>query len=220
MKPIDGDRVNEWSGQRPRALAPLPRLLVAAIAVIMSTPRGLQGAKYLGLAIFAGSLLFVGIVPSACSGLHEPLPSVASDCADCEDTHAPSAIDQSASLVPLREKLGVHLLALSASYADGGAIAARAYAKSKGFDLPRERVSVQVLAASEPDVQPLEQRIAEVGGTVRSVFESTIFATLPVSAIGALATTKMVWRMDMQRNVLAPPDVVDLKSQSRARDAK
>ena len=170
--------------------------------------------------IFACLLLFVGIVPSACSALPGALPSESSDCADCEDIHAASAIDQSASLVPLREKLGAHLLALSASYADGGAIAARAYAKSKGFDLPGERVSVQVLAASEPDVKPLEQRIAEVGGSVQSVFESSIFATLPVSAIGALASTKAVWRMDMQQDMLAPPEIVDLKSPGGAQDAK
>lgn len=185
----------------------------------VAAPMGSKGPSP-WLAFFACLLLLVGIVPSACSAPPRPLPSVASDCVDCEDIHVPSAIDQSASLVPLREKLGAHLLALSASYAAGGAIAARAYAKSRGFNLPEERVSVQVLATTEPDVQPLEQRIAEVGGSVQSVFESSIFATLPVSAIGALASTKAVWRMDMQQDVLAPPEIVDLKSQGGAQDAK
>jgi len=166
-------------------------------------------------------LLPLIVVQIACSAQPEPLPSVASDCVDCEKIRTPSAGDQSASPpVPLREKLGAHLLALSASYADGGSNAVQAYAKSNGLDVREQRVSVQVLAASEQDVQRLERRIGEVGGSVLSTFESSIFATLPVSAISALARTKAVWRMDLQRNVLAPPDVINLKTQSGARDAK
>ena len=161
------------------------------------------------------------VVQSACSAQPEPLSPVGLDCVDCEKIRTPSAGDQSASPpVPLREKLGAHLLALSASYADGGANAVQAYAKSNGLDVREQRVSVQVLAASDQDVQRLERRIEEVGGSVLSTFESSIFATLPVSAIGALASTKAVWRMDMQRNVLAPPDVINPKTQGSARDAK
>ena len=170
--------------------------------------------------LFFTCLLLPIVVPS-CSTQPEPFPSVASDCADCGEIHAPSASDQSAlPSVPLREKLGTHLLALSTSYADGGANAVRAYAQSNGLDLPEERVSVQVLAASEQDVQRLERRIGEAGGSVLSVFESSIFAMLPVSAIGALASTKGVWRMDMQRNVLAPPDLINLNAHGSAPDAK
>ena len=122
--------------------------------------------------------------------------------------------------VPLREKLGAHLLALSTSYADGGSQAVQTYARSAGLDLPEQRVSVQVLAASEQDVAGLEQRILEAGGSVQSTFENSIFATLPVPALAAFARREGVWRMDMQRAALAPAEVVDLETEHGGRDAK
>ena len=123
-------------------------------------------------------------------------------------------------VVPLREKLGAHLLALSASYADGGSQAVQTYARSAGLNLPEQRVAVQVLAASEQDVAGLEQRIEEVGGSVQSTFENSIFATLPVPELGALASGEAVWRMDMQRTVLGPAEVVDLETEHGGRNAK
>ena len=122
--------------------------------------------------------------------------------------------------VPLRKKLGAHLLALSTIYADGGSQAVQTYAKAAGLNLPEQGVTVQVFATSERDVAGLEQRIEEVGGSVQSTFENSIFATLPVPELGALASGEAVWRMDMQHAVLAPAEVVDLETEHGGRNAK
>ena len=163
-------------------------------------------------------VLLASVIPSACSAQVSSLPTEALTGAGCI---APSVCDQAAAPpTPLREKLGAHLLALSTSYADGGSEAVQTYARSAGLNLPEQRVAVQVLAASEQDVAGLEQRIEEVGGSVQSTFESSIFAILPVPELGALASGQAVWRMDMQRTVLGPADVVDLETEQGGRNAK
>lgn len=135
-----------------------------------------------------------------------------SGCAgvDCEDAQAVAGTRQGADPpVPLRDKLGAHLLALSTTYADAGANAARAYAKTHRLDLRDERVSVHVRGASEQDVKGLEQRILDVGGSVQSTFENSVFATMPVSALAAFASSEAVWRMDAQRSMAAPTEPVN-----------
>ena len=163
-------------------------------------------------------VLLASVIPSACSAQVNSLPTEALAGAGCI---APSVCDQAASPpASLREKLGAHLLALSKSYADGGSEAVQTYARAAGLDLPEQRVSVQVLAASEQDVAGLERRIEEVGGSVQSTFENSIFATLPVPELGALASGEAVWRMDMPHAVLAPAEVVDLETEHGGRNAK
>ena len=161
---------------------------------------------------FASLLLFVAVAPSACAVQPEPATAESAYAVLVGDTAAPPPV--------LHEKLGAHLLALTTSYADGGFQAVQTYARSAGLNLPEQRVAVQVLAASEQDVAGLEQRIEEVGGSVQSTFESSIFATLPVPELGALASGEAVWRMDMQRTVLGPAEVVDLETEYGGRDAK
>ena len=172
--------------------------------------------------LFPCLALLAGTIPSACSVPNGGLPSEDSVCEGCEGVHSLPLSDGAASppVVPLREKLGAHLLALTTSYADGGFQAVQTYARSAGLNLPEQRVSVQVLAASEQDVAGLEQRIEEVGGSVQSTFENSIFAILPVPELGALASGEAVWRMDMQRTVLVPAEVVDLETEHGGRNAK
>ena len=162
---------------------------------------------------FASLLLFVAVAPSACAVQPEPATAESAYAVLVGDTAAPPP-------VPLREKLGVHLLALSTSYTDGGSQAVQTYANSAGLDLTEQRVSVQVLAVSQQDVLLLEQRIEEAGGSVQTTFENSIIATLPVSVLGAFASGEEVWRMDMQQRVLAPVEVVNLETEHGGRDAK
>ena len=182
-------------------------------------PKWSSKEQVLWSAVFACLLLLVGVVPSACA---VPPEAAATSSADSPSSQVGERFRDGAAppSVPLREKLGAHLLALSTSYADGGSQAVRTYARSAGLDLPEQRVSVQVLAASEQDVAGLERRILEVGGSVQSTFENSIFATLPVPALAAFASGEGVWRMDMQRAALAPAAVVDLETEHGGRDAK
>ena len=196
----------------------IPNLLTSGVWGAMP-PNGVPRGKAPWSAAFACLLLLVGVVPSACAVPPEAAVASSTDSSALQvgerfhDGAAPPS-------VPLREKLGAHLLALSTSYADGGSQAVRTYARSAGLDLPEQRVSVQVLAASEQDVAGLEQRILEAGGSVQSTFENSIFATLPVPALAAFARREGVWRMDMQRAALAPAEVVDLETEHGGRDAK
>ena len=160
---------------------------------------------------FASLLLFVAVTPSACAVQPEP--------ATAENAYAVSVGDTAAPPPVLRGKLGAHLLALSTSYADGGSQAVQTYANSAGLDLTEQCIAVQVLAASEQDVLLLEQRIEEAGGSVQATFENSVFAMLPVPALGALASGEEVWRMDMQQRS-APAGVIDLETEHDGRDAK
>lgn len=196
----------------------IPNLLASGVWGA-TPPNGVPRGKAPWSAVFACLLLLVGVVPSACA---VPPEAAATSSADSPSSQVGERFRDRAAppSVPLREKLGAHLLALSTSYADGGSQAVRTYARAAGLDLPEQRVSVQVLAASEQDVAGLEQRILEVGGSVQSTFENSIFATLPVPALAAFASDEGVWRVDMQRTALAPAEVVDLETEHGGRDAK
>ena len=65
----------------------------------------------------------------------------------------------------------------------------------------------------------LERRIEEAGGSVQTTFENSIFAMLPVPALGALASGEEVWRMDMQQRSV-PAAVINLETEHGGRDAK
>ena len=106
--------------------------------------------------------------------------------------------------VPLRDKLGAHLLVLVEDHAAGDLERASSYAHSKGLELRQGRVSVQVLAASEQDVPDLERHIQSVGGSVQSRFENSIFAAIPLPALGAFAADAAVWRIDAEQRVFSP----------------
>ena len=124
-------------------------------------------------------------------------------CTDCLDAPSARAVDEQPVL--LRDKLGAHLLALVEGHAAGGIERASSYAKSKGVDLLEGRVSVQVLAASDNDVPRLEQQIKNAGGSVQSRFENSIFAAIPVRALGAFAADDAVWRIDAEQRAFSPP---------------
>ena len=160
---------------------------------------------------FASLLLFVAVAPSACAVQPEPATAESAYAVLVGDTAAPPPV--------LHEKLGVHLLALSTSYTDGGSQAVQTYANSAGLDLTEQRVSVQVLAVSQQDVLLLERRIEEAGGSVQTTFENSIFAMLPVPALGALASGEEVWRMDMQQRSV-PAAVINLETEQGGRNAK
>ena len=130
----------------------------------------------------------------------------------CAGSAAPAA-GAVAQPVPLRDKLGAHLLALVEDHAAGGLEQASSYAQSKGLDLREDRVSVQVLAASEQDAPNLERRIESVGGSVQSRFENSIFAAIPLPALVAFAENETVWRIDAQRRAFSPqtPNAADPK---------
>ena len=194
----------------------IPNLLTSGVGGA-TPPNGVPRGQVPWSAVFACLLLLVGIIPSACAVPPEAVPSSTDSPRQVGERFRDGAAPPS---VPLREKLGAHLLALTTSYADGGSQAVRTYARSAGLDLPEQRVSVQVLAASEQDVAGLEQRILEIGGSVQATFENSIFATLPVPALGAFASGEGVWRMDMQRAALAPAAVVDSETEHGGRDAK
>ena len=118
----------------------------------------------------------------------------------------PAGADAAAlSSVPLREKLDANLLGLVQTYADGDSKSVLAYARSNSLDLNDMRVSVRVLAASEQDVDRLERRIEDAGGRVVSKFENSIFAAVPVAALGGFAAGEAVWRVDVEQSLFSPP---------------
>ena len=128
------------------------------------------------------------------------------NCVDCGEAAVPSGNDDAAlSAVPLREKLGTPLMGLVESHRNGGFEGALVYANSHRLDLSEKRVPVHVVAASEQDVSHLEQSIKDVGGSVESKFENSIFAIVPIAELGAFAASEAVWRMDAQRALFAPP---------------
>lgn len=172
------------------------------------SPSLLAGLR-LGAFRHAWSALFacvvaVSIVLAGCSASRPPLEAA-------QGTEAPADLPPP---VPLREKLDTALLGLIERHAAGGTKSVLAYAASKGIELNEMRVSVRVLATSEQDVDRLEQEIRSAGGDVWSRFENSIFAELPVAALGAFAAREAVWRMDMQRSLSPPaelgPTVPDL----------
>ena len=127
------------------------------------------------------------------------------NCVDCVEAAVSSDSEDAAlSFIPLREKLGAQLIGLVESYRNNGFESALAYAKSSSLDLREDRVSVHVVATSEQDVSNLEQRIKDVGGSVESKFENSIFATMPVAELGVFAASEAVWRMDAQPALFAP----------------
>ena len=132
------------------------------------------------------------------TGSPEPPADVCTDCPDAAGTHV------DASPIPLRDKLGAHLLALVERHVVGDIARASSYAKSTGVDLREGRVSVQVLAASDQDLAHLEQRIKNLGGSVRSRFENSIFAAIPLRSLSAFAAEDAVWRIDAERRVFSP----------------
>ena len=113
----------------------------------------------------------------------------------------------------LRDKLGTDLLALVEGHAAGGVDRANSYAQSKGLDLRDGRVAVQVVAASDHDVSHLEQRINSLGGSVQSRFENSIFAAIPLPALGTFATDDAVYRIDAERRAFSPQAPNDAKPQ-------
>ena len=132
-------------------------------------------------------------------------------CTNCPDTPSGAPVD--AQPVPLRDKLGAHLLALVDDHAAGGLDRAYSYAQSKGLDLRDGRVAVQVVAASDHDVSHLERRISSVGGSVQSRFENSIFAAIPLSALGTFAIDDAVYRIDAERLAFSPQAPNDAKPQ-------
>ena len=132
-------------------------------------------------------------------------------CADCPDATNPAVAE--AQPVPLRDKLGAHLLALVEGHAAGDLERASSYAQSKGLDLREGRVSVQVLAESEQVVPGLERQILSVGGSVRSRFENSIFATIPLPVLAAFAADETVWRIDAEQRAFSPQAPNDANTQ-------
>ena len=122
-----------------------------------------------------------------------------------------SAVVGDVQPVPLRDKLDAHLLALVEGHAAGDLDRATSYARSKGLDVREGRIPVQMLAASEQHVPALEQRINSVGGSVRSHFENSIFAAIPLQALGEIAADDAVWRIDAERCAFAPQTRDDAK---------
>ena len=160
------------------------------------------------LAEFAASACLLALCGCA---LLEGRATQADACADCPG--APNAGVAEAQPVPLRDKLGTHLLALVESHAAGDLERASSYAQSKGLDLREGRVSVQVLAESEQVVPGLERQISSVGGSVQSRFENSIFATIPLPALAAFAADEMVWRIDAEQRAFSPQTPNDANPQ-------
>ena len=136
----------------------------------------------------ASAALLAGVVLCGCALLPGRITSASAD----------------APPVPLRDKLGAHLFVLVEDHAAGDLEQASSYARAKGLDMRQGRVSVQVVAASEQDVPDLERRIESMGGSVQSSFESSIFAAIPLPALGAFAANETVWRIDAARAVFWP----------------
>ena len=127
----------------------------------------------------------------------------------------PAGTDAAASAsVPLREKLGTGLLGLVGRHEEGGAKSVLAFARANGLDLNEMRVSVRVLATTEQDVVRLEQQIKDAGGSVESKFENSIFAAVPVAALGGFAAGEAVWRVDAQQRLSVPPLPTEPKAET------
>lgn len=113
-------------------------------------------------------------------------------------------VEHTEEQVALRDKLGADLLSLVEGHTADGVDRATSYVRSKGLDVREGRVPVQVVAASRQHVPDLEQRINSAGGSVQSRFENSIFAAIPLQALGEIAADDAVWRIDAERRAFAP----------------
>ena len=113
-------------------------------------------------------------------------------------------VEHTEEQVALRDKLGADLLSLVEGHTTDGVDRATSYVRSKGLDVREGRVPVQVVAASGQHVPDLEQRINSAGGNVQSRFENSIFAAIPLQALGEIAADDAVWRIDAERRAFAP----------------
>ena len=151
------------------------------------------------ICLMATCLVLVGCVA--------PQPSeTAADASGAGETTADhSLVNAVPAPVPLRDKLGTHLLGLVDGYSENGNAGAMAYAEANRVGVLEDRVSIRIVAASNQHANALMREIDTAGGSVQSLFENVVFASLPIAAIERVLRGEAVWRADLQQPTFAPP---------------
>jgi len=98
-------------------------------------------------------------------------------------------------LTPLEAKLDPQLRALTRAAKSTDPALLSKTAHDQAIALQEDRVAVKIVARLDRDLAGLKRKVIKLGGEITSTFQNSLFATLPVRQIEAMAKEAKVLRL-------------------------